>query len=154
MFLFIYIVPCYCQKTTVKQETNIYKKYNSYKKEMYIDNILKEKIPEILYKNYYKNVMLNNYQEGLTQQWDTVNKIHRLYLYTQRAASGFLEVNKEVSGFTKVLPDSINVIYIQNQDTILKFDQVVNLISLKNEEIRNLKYRKDKNTFIVNIITD
>lgn len=153
-YILLCFLHCFSQEKTVQEETSIFKKYNSYKKEMYIDNILKEKISPTLYKNYYKNVMLTNYKQGYTQQWDTINKIQRLYLYTQKAEDGFLELNKEVSSFMKILPDSTQILYIQDQDTIRDYRQVLKLISLKEELVRNIKYRKDNNTFIVTVITD
>lgn len=158
LFLFTFIffsLSVFSQNEISSEDLERYEQYRRYDKQLYVDNFLKKRIPSLLYKYYYKNVGLGSYTDKMNQEYDTTNKIHKLYLYTKKAGEGFLYINKEVSAFLETLPESTEILYIQNQDTVVNYNQVLNLISLKEQDVQNVKYRKSSTTdqFIVTIIT-
>lgn len=125
--------------------------YMKYKKYMYIDFMPKSKIPADMQKNFYSDLSPTSYAHNIGQQMDTINEIHRLYLTTNKAGQGFLEINK--GALSKYPVDDVSqIVYIVNQDTVKSFKQMSDLITLKSDQVKSVNYKKTMdNKLIVNV---
>lgn len=158
-FSFIFLLTvCFLQgQNSVNQKAdsiafdNQVKQYILYKKYMYIDYIPKEKIPSNLKKNFYSNLSPETFTHSIGQDLDTINKVHRLYLTTNRAGQGFLDINK--GALQKMPIDNVNeIIYVLNNDTVKTYNQMSDLISLKNSQLNSVDYKKiDGNKLVIDV---
>lgn len=132
------------------------RKFWDAKKEMYVDNLLKKRIPPVLNDNYYSKIELQDYARDFAQGYDETGHIHRLYLFTTKANSGFRYINKETNEFLESLPNGTNVTYILNDRKVSTEEDVERLIALKETEIQNLKYRRSDSgeELIVTVVTE
>ena len=127
------------------------KAYMKYKKLMYIDYMPKNKIPEGMKKNFYSDLSPASYTHSIGQQMDTINQIHRLYITTNKAGQGFLEINK--GALAKVPVDDVAaIVYIVNNDTVKTFKQTSDLVTLTGSKLKKADYKRTPdNRLIINV---
>lgn len=127
--------------------------YMKYKKYMYIDYMPKSKIPAAMKKNFYSDLSPTSYTHTIGQQLDTINQIHRLYITTNKAGQGFLEINK---GALASLPvDEISeIVYIVDNDTVKTFKQMSDLVTLTASKVKKVDYKRTSdNRLMINVNT-
>lgn len=143
------------QNKDLENTEEVIKFWNA-KKELYIDNLLKKKIPAVLNDAYYNKIELTDFTKEYVQNYDESGMTHRLYLYTNQANSGFCYVNKEISEFLASLPNRTAIVYILDGKKVETETDAKHLISLKESDIKNIKYRRSDSDeeLIVTIITN
>lgn len=127
------------------------KAYMKYKKYMYVDYMPKTKIPTGMQKNFYSDLSPTNYAHNIGQQLDTINQIHRLYITTNKAGQGFLEINK--GALAKMPVDDVSeIVYIVDRDTVKTFKQISDLITLTESKLKKVDYqRTPDNRLMINV---
>lgn len=117
------------------------KEYMKYKKYMYIDYMPKTKIPDGLKKNFYSDLTPSSYAQGIGQQMDTINKVHRLFITTAKAGKGFLDVNKGALAKVPSIEDVTEIVYIVDQDSVKNFKQMSDLVTLTSANLKKVDYK-------------
>ena len=146
------ILNCYPQSGIVG-----YDQYRSYKKNLYFDNILKDIIPDNLNTYYYSRLndkdLINK-----SQEYDTIQKEHNVYVYTKKAKDGYLCINENLtnhikSGCYKI--DKLGIVYLLNDNFINNKKDVFRLLFLRKKNIKNIEsnYLIEKNILELKIYT-
>lgn len=154
-FLLSFLVPilnCYSQSGIVG-----YEQYRSYKKNVYFDNILKDIIPDNLNVYYYSS--LNDKDlVNKSQEYDTIQKEHNVYVYTRKAKDGYLFVNENLTNHIKSKCyniDKIEIVYLLNDNYLNSKKGVFKLVFLRKKNIKNIEYNYliEKNILELKIYT-
>ncbi len=131
------ILNCYPQEGIIG-----YEQYRSYKMNVYIDNILKELIPDKFNVYYYSGIndkdLINK-----SQEYDTIRKEHNVYVYTKKAKDGYLYVNEGLSNHIKSKCYNVNelaIMYLINGGFIDNRKGVFALLALRKRNIVGIEY--------------
>lgn len=127
--------------------------YRSYRKELYIDFMPKNIIPEVLRKNFYTDLSPLVFAKNIGQQTYKKQKIQKLYLTTLKAGAGFIAVNK---GGLDEFDVANSVVYVYNNDTVRTDNQASLLYNLKKNALQSVKYQlvKPQNILVIKILAD
>jgi hypothetical protein len=135
--VFVTMLNCY------SQEGNIgYEQYRSYKMNVYIDNILKELIPDDFNVYYYSGINDKDLIHK-AQEYDTVRKEHNVYVYTKKAKDGYLYVNEGLLNHIKTKCYNVNelaIMYLINGGIIGNRKGVFKLLALRKKNIVDIEY--------------
>ena len=132
-----------------------YVKGHSTEQHIFIDNLDQKMIPSIFKDLYYSKLKKTDIKVDL-QEIDTVNCVRRLYVYSKKARSGYLVLNKRIMDKIDSLDlNKIQISYILNNKIVSTSKEVNQILKLNENRIRNLNslYNKKSKTLFVFIIS-
>jgi hypothetical protein len=124
---------CVSQKMQNDSQIIGYEKYNS-RTFTFIDNLLRENIPNILMEHYYNNLSDSDFHSARIEISKN-DSIRYVILESKQAKSGYMYINEFSNNFI-----SINkpVFYTINSDTINEKNLIIKLINLERSQIKSI----------------
>ena len=132
-----------------------YVRGHSYEQHIFIDNLNQEMIPSTFKELYYSKLKKSDIKVDL-QEIDTVNRVKRIYIYSKKARSGYLALNKRIMNEIDSLDlNKIQISYILNNKIVSTSKEVNQMLKLNECEIKALStsYSKANKILFVSIMS-
>ena len=147
------VILCLGFSYSLKAQSNIVgnEQYDSYEVYTYVDNINTKLTSKLLSDIYYSKINKTKFKY---QEIDKENKRRNIYIYSPKANSGYLFVNKKITNKIKREEhnvEELEISYNQNGQPIFTIKEVNKLLKLEEKDILDISISINENTHLLTV---